>query len=60
MLCVFSERHLLLCAQAKATREVFDFARNGKLEDVKKCILAGANVDEYKDSVRENQKHAVV
>jgi len=35
---------------------VFDFAKNGKLPDVKECIMNGANVDEYKDSVREKKK----
>jgi hypothetical protein len=43
---------VLLCVQAKATRDVFDFAKDGKLPDVKKCIMNGANIDEYKDSVR--------
>jgi hypothetical protein len=50
-----SYRHLLLCVQAKATRDVFDFAIHGNLEGAKKCIVNGANVDEYKDSVREKK-----
>jgi hypothetical protein len=48
-------RLLLLCDQAKATRDVFDFARDGNLPDAKKCIMNGANIDEYKDSVREKK-----
>jgi hypothetical protein len=41
-------------AQAAATREVFDAARDGKEDAVKKCIANGADVDGYKDSVRDS------
>ena len=41
-------------AQAAATREVFDAARNGKVDDVKNCIANGADVDGYKDWVRDS------
>jgi hypothetical protein len=46
-------RHLLLCIQAKATRDVFGFAQIDDVAGVKKCIVNGANVDEYKNEVRE-------
>jgi len=40
---------------AKATKDVFPFARDNNLAGVKGCIMKGANVDEYKDSVREKE-----
>ena len=48
-------RHLLLCVQAKATNNVIDFAQRGDVAGVQKCITDGANVDEYKDKVREKK-----
>jgi hypothetical protein len=41
-----------MCVQAKASKDVFPFARDNNLAGVKECIMNGANIDEYKDSVR--------
>ena len=48
-------RHLLLCVQAKATNDVFRSAQRGNVPGVLKCINKGANVDKYKDEVREKE-----
>jgi hypothetical protein len=55
-LCFSSCRHLLMCVQAKASKDVFPFARDNNLAGVKECIMNGANVDEYKDEVRGKEK----
>ena len=44
-----------MCVQAKASMDVFPFARDNNLAGVKECIMNGANVDEYKDEVREKK-----
>jgi hypothetical protein len=44
-----------MCVQAKASMDVFPFARDNNLAGVKECIMNGANVDEYKDAVREKK-----
>ena len=44
-----------MCVQAKASKDLFPFARDNNFAGVKECIMNGANVDEYKDAVREKK-----
>jgi hypothetical protein len=54
-MCFSSCRNLLMCVQAKASKDLFPFAGDNNLAGVKECIMNGANVDEYKDAVREKK-----
>ena len=44
-----------MCVQAKASMDLFPFALDNNFAGVKECIMNGANVDEYKDAVREKK-----
>jgi len=44
-----------MCVQAKASEDLFPLAQDNNLAGVKECIMNGANVDEYKDWVREKK-----
>ena len=44
-----------MCVQAKASGDLFPLAQDNNLAGVKECIMNGANVDEYKDWVREKK-----